>query len=72
MSALKAAYGVSELAELSGMSRHQVYRLVTARLGLRSERPYAKLMIPLTSFQEAFPEIWESILLRASLGPDND
>jgi hypothetical protein len=71
MSALKAAYGVSELADLSGMSRQQVYRLVTARLGLRSERPYAKLLIPLTSFQEAFPELWESILLRASISAND-
>jgi predicted DNA-binding transcriptional regulator AlpA len=63
---LKAAYGITELARMSGMSRQQVYRRIKKHQLASNRQPYEKLDVPLVAFRDAFPEIWDSILLRLS------
>jgi hypothetical protein len=63
--ALKAAYGVSELALLTGLSRHQVYKRIR-KLGLVGgpHQPGHKIDVTLSAFREAMPELWDSVLIR--------
>lgn len=63
---LKAAYGVSELAAMAGLSRFQVHRLLVSRKVPTTEIG-KKVLVPLVGFKMAFPEIWDSIVVRLSL-----
>jgi hypothetical protein len=66
MHTLKAAYGISELADMSAMSRYAIYKLAKKH-GLTEcggRQRHEKIHIPLSTFREAFPELWESILIR--------
>lgn len=64
---LKAIYSVSELAALAGLSPRQMLRIATGRMGLPKPGKRKKLLVPLDSLREAFPELWNSILTRQAL-----
>lgn len=61
---LKAAYTVSELAEMSGLSADQIGRIAD-QAGLCGNRePRKKRRIWLSELKSRCPELWESILDR--------
>lgn len=57
---VKALYRVRELAEMTGLSEDTIYtwtksgRLPCVRIG-------RSVLIPLSSFRDAFPEVWEAL-----------
>lgn len=62
---VKALYRVRELAELTGLNDETIYRW--ARDGrLASVRVGRTVLIPLASFRDSFPEVWEAIRIHAS------
>ncbi len=68
MKSLKAAYGISELAELMGSDRQRVLRLVRKHgLVPQNHKHRQKIEVPLSRFRDALPELWDSVLLRLQL-----
>ena len=72
---LKAAYSIREIAELSGLSRHQIARILGAA-GLKTSRPpltdrggrgvsvagRRKRWIWASDLKEHLPRLWESLV----------
>lgn len=68
---LKAAYSVAELAELAGLSRWQIYRLIK-RTGMRTIKGQGtKELVPLVAFRDAMPDLYASMLERMAVRPDD-
>jgi hypothetical protein len=64
--ALKAAYSLTELAGMAGLSRKQMRRkLENAQVRTYQSTERGKRWVVLASFAEAYPELWDSIILRA-------
>jgi 16S rRNA U516 pseudouridylate synthase RsuA-like enzyme len=59
----KALYSFTELAKLSGLSRHQVRRLVKSA-GMATVEIGRKSFVPLVVLQDACPEVWRAIAAR--------
>jgi hypothetical protein len=55
-------YSVPELAELCGMTRQALHRLLV-RQDVRVLRVGRVVLVPLSGFRDAFPEIWSAIVL---------
>jgi hypothetical protein len=66
----KVVYTVPELVRLTGISRFKLTGMLrrrqveTVRFGARCTE-----LVPLTAFRDAFPAIWESIVVRCGLVP---
>lgn len=69
---LKAAYTLPELAELTGLSRHQLWRLTVQEGGPQPIRIGRGILIPLTAFASAFPQLWLSVLQARGIAPDSE
>lgn len=64
---LKAVYSVAEVAEMMGLSVWQALRRLKAAGVVEGRGRGAKIDVPLVAFREAFPDLWESILLTQRL-----
>lgn len=62
---IKPLYRVKELADLTGLHEDTVYRWVKEGK-VSSVRVGRVVLIPLSSFRDAFPEVWEAIRIHAS------
>ncbi len=74
MSAPSAELSLSELAVLLGVPRHELdYRVKTGRLPVfrPSGNPRGKRKVTLEGVRQAFPEVYESLVQRASLLVDD-
>ncbi len=58
---LRAVYTCQELADLMGISALRTRRLIL-RSGIRVERSGKRILVPISAFRIAFPELWESII----------
>lgn len=70
MSAPSAEFSLTELAALLGVPRHEIdYRVKRGRLAVfrPSGNPRGKRKVSLEAVREAYPEVYESLLLRASV-----
>lgn len=66
--ALKAAYSMTELADMAGLSKKQMTRkLRNAQVRTYQSVERGKRWVVLSSFAEAYPDLWDSIILRAQL-----
>jgi excisionase family DNA binding protein len=63
----KPIYSVAELAELAGLSRHQVARLL-ARNHVPVARLGRKVLVPLAALRRALPWVVDSIAESGRLG----
>lgn len=62
---LKAAYGIPEIAELAGLDRDVVGRmLIKAGIPFRQFEPGGKRWVMLVNLRLGLPDLWDSILLR--------
>lgn len=65
---LKAAYTVPELSKLVGISRWTLWRML-----VRDDVPMVRngrgLLVPLVSFRQAYPIVWDSTMLALGLHP---
>lgn len=68
MHELKAVYTITEWATLAGMSRFRMGRWL-AKEGVPTYRVGKTNFVSLSAFRIAFPEAWESILLRRMVRP---
>lgn len=64
---IKPVYSVAEIAEMMGLSVWQALRRLKAAGIVVGRGRGAKLDVPLVAFREAFPDLWESILLAQRL-----
>lgn len=62
----KAVYSISDLADLTGLSRDQVRRWV-ARAEIPSRLVGRKRWVALSSLRSAFPELWDSVRERVAI-----
>jgi excisionase family DNA binding protein len=66
---VKVVYSVTELAELTGLSRFTMHRWLK-RERVHTIRIGRKILVPFLSFRAAFPEVWEACTKpRAWSGP---
>lgn len=63
---LKATYSVPELAEMAGITRHEMLRVLRSN-GVPLARNGRKIVVFLSAFKRAMPDLWESILDVVSL-----
>lgn len=65
---LKVMYGINELAELSGMTRHQVVHLIEAN-GIPTVRygERGKVWVMLSRIALTWPDLFESLTLMAAM-----
>jgi len=62
---LKACYTIPELAELAGISRWRVRRLLEKN-GVQLGRNGSDRVVYLSALKRALPDLWDSILDRAA------
>jgi hypothetical protein len=70
MSAPSAEFSLTELAALLGVPRHEIdYRVKRGRLAVfrPSGNPRGKRKVSLEAVRDAYPEVYESLLQRASI-----
>ena len=70
----KPAYSVAELAVIFHLAPQQVRRLLT-RGSVRvigGGKRGAKMLVPLSSFREAFPDLWDSLRLLGGCNAENN
>ena len=67
MANVKAVYSVSEVSEMMGLSVWQTLRRLKKAGVVKSRGKGARIDVPLVAFREAFPDLWESILLAQRL-----
>jgi len=60
---LKAAYSIPELAEMSGMDRHRVRRMLESN-GVELKRSGRAILVFTSALRRALPDLWDSILDR--------
>lgn len=65
---VQSLYTVGELAKLCGFRPRRMRRWL-ARENVRLVRSGQSVVVPLVSFRDAFPEVWESIRLKHRLEP---
>lgn len=63
---LKALYTLTEVAELTGIDRARIHYMVVKAKLIDAEKIGGQWFVPLESLQ-ARPNVWQSILRRASL-----
>lgn len=66
---LKSVYKISELAQMAGISRHRMRRLLDSG-GVQLANCGSDKVVLLAALREAMPLLWESLLDRASALPD--
>lgn len=64
---LKAAYTIAELAEMSGLDRKRIYRMVTAGKLQTIRLPGVSMLVPLLELRRLNPGFYYSILERMNL-----
>lgn len=67
MTTLKPLYTIPELASLIGQDRGRVRRLLDRR-GVKYIDA-GTLLVPLVAFRDAFPALWDSIVVRLDIDP---
>jgi hypothetical protein len=65
---LKASYTVTELAQLADVSRFKLWRMILAE-DVRTIRTGRSVLVPLVALRVAFPDLWESMVIKLGLTP---
>lgn len=59
---LRAVYTIQELAELMGLPAKRVWAMVR-KSEIRVARSGTRILVPISSFRIAFPDLWDSIVM---------
>lgn len=67
---LQAAYPVTKLARMTGISRWQLYRLLRKKRVRTIKGMGTVELVSLIAFRDAFPDLYASMLERLRLAPN--